>query len=38
MGGEALGPMKALGPSIGVARTRNRSEWVGDQREGREDR
>ena len=34
MGGEALGPVKALCPSIGECRTRNRSGWVGEQREG----
>jgi hypothetical protein len=38
MGGEALGPVKALGPSIGNARARNGSGWVGEQGEGRGDR
>jgi hypothetical protein len=33
MRGEALGPVKALCPSIG--RTRNGSGWVGEQGEGR---
>ena len=38
MGGEAVGPVKALGSSIGNARTRNGSGWVREQGEGREDR
>jgi hypothetical protein len=33
MGGEALGPVKVLCPSIGNARTRNGSGWVGEQGE-----
>jgi hypothetical protein len=33
MGREALGPVKALCPSIGEARTRNGSGWVGEQGE-----
>jgi hypothetical protein len=34
MGGEALGPVKALCPNIGNARTRNGKGWVGKQGEG----
>ena len=33
MGGEALGPVKALCLSIGECQVRNRSGWVGEQGE-----
>jgi hypothetical protein len=33
MGGEALGPVKALCPSIGDTRTRNGRGWVVEQGE-----
>jgi hypothetical protein len=38
MGGEALGPVKALCPSVGNARTSNGSGWVGEQGKGGGDR
>jgi hypothetical protein len=39
MGGEALGPVKTLGSSIGGnARTRNGNGWVEEQGEGVEDK
>jgi hypothetical protein len=38
MGGEALGPVKILCPSMGNARTGNGSGWVGDKGERRRDR
>jgi hypothetical protein len=34
VGEEALGPVKALCPSIGNGRTRNKSGWVDEQGEG----
>jgi hypothetical protein len=34
MGGEALGPVKAPCPSVGDARARNGSGWVGEQGDG----
>jgi hypothetical protein len=39
MGGEALGPMKAVCPSVGeMSRPGSRSGWVGEQGEGGGDR